>query len=95
MNDRVALGTYQAVAGHGLRVPDDVSVVSFDDSDLAEWLTPRLTSVALPYRAMGVAAVELLLRAPAQPTEHRVDMPLSRRDSLAPPGSWSMRRGVQ
>lgn len=61
LNDRVAMGAYQALAEHGLDVPDDVSVIAFDGSDLARWLRPRLTSLALPFRDMGARAVEILL----------------------------------
>lgn len=61
LNDRIALGVYQAASHHGLTIPTDVSVVSFDDSVLASWLEPRLTSLALPHREMGRRAVELLL----------------------------------
>ncbi|MGN6250778.1 MAG: LacI family DNA-binding transcriptional regulator [Marmoricola sp.] len=61
MNDRAAIGTYQALRTHGLSVPDDVSVVSFDGSEVASWVRPRLTSVALPFREMGARAVQLLL----------------------------------
>ena len=60
-NDRIAMGVYQAAHEFGMRVPDDVSVVSFDDSDLAGWLRPKLTSVAIPHFEMGRRAVELLL----------------------------------
>ena len=61
LNDRIAMGAYQALAEHGHSVPDDVSVVSFDGSDLARWLRPRLTSIALPYAELGSRAVEMLL----------------------------------
>jgi LacI family transcriptional regulator len=61
MNDRVAMGVYQALAGAGLRVPDDVSVVSFDGSALAGWLRPVLTSVELPFTDLGALAVRRLL----------------------------------
>ena len=47
------MGTYQALAELSLDVPRDVSVISFDGSDLASWLRPRLTSLALPFQAMG------------------------------------------
>jgi LacI family transcriptional regulator len=92
LNDRVAFGAYQALADAGLRIPDDVSVVSFDDSELARWLRPQLTSVALPYFDMGRIAVESVLGlrqewAAAQRQEHLVDMPLRERGSIAPPRS--------
>ena len=47
LNDRIALGAYQAVSDAGLVIPDDLSVVSFDDSDLASWMRPGLSSLAL------------------------------------------------
>jgi LacI family transcriptional regulator len=85
VNDRVAMGVYQALAVRGRRVPDDLSVVSFDDSDLAVWLHPALSSVALPHRELAATAVDLLLReGGAPPGEHRVPMPLRRRESIAP-----------
>jgi LacI family transcriptional regulator len=85
MNDRIAMGIYQAAAAHGLRVPDDLSVVSFDNSDVARWLTPGLTSIAMPYFDLGHRAVELLLDDDAQPRVHRLPMAMNERDSIAPP----------
>jgi LacI family transcriptional regulator len=82
MNDRVAMGTYQAVADAGLRVPDDISIISFDDSELAGWLHPRLTSVAIPHFALGFSAVEMLLRPRHPPSIRRLPMPLVNRDSI-------------
>lgn len=61
MNDRLAMGAYQALAEAGLRVPDDVSVVSFDGSALASWLRPEVTSVTLPFHDLGALAVRRLL----------------------------------
>ena len=61
LNDRVAMGTYQALAEQGLRIPADVSVVSFDGSELAGWLRPHVTSVVLPRHDLGRRAVEMLL----------------------------------
>ncbi|RBY82600.1 LacI family transcriptional regulator [Geodermatophilus sp. TF02-6] len=88
-NDRVAMGVYQALAVRGLRVPGDVSVVAFDDSDLAVWLRPALSSVALPHRELATTAVELLLGEGDPGTEHRVPMPLRLRESIGPPrASW-------
>ena len=61
LNDRIAMGVYQALAEHGLAVPGDVAVISFDGSELASWMRPRVTSLALPFRAMGTLAVETLM----------------------------------
>ena len=61
LNDRIAMGAYQAIAEHGLRVPDDVAVVSFDGSDLAGWLRPTVTSVSIPFTDLGAVAVAALM----------------------------------
>ncbi len=84
MNDRLAFGAYQALQEHGLRVPDDVSVVSFDNDELASYLRPGLTTVALPHEDMGRRAVELLLSADAG-SEVLVPMPVVERSSIAAP----------
>lgn len=68
LNDRIAMGAYQALSEHGLDVPEDVSVIAFDGSDLAGWLRPRLTSLALPFRDMGALAVEILMNPGANET---------------------------
>jgi LacI family transcriptional regulator len=85
MNDRVALGAYQALQEAGVAIPGEVSVVSFDDSELARWLRPKLTSVALPHHEMGRHAVELLLSEHPATEIERVTMPLRERLSVGPP----------
>ena len=81
MDDRLAFGAYQAIAEAGLRVPEDISIVSFDNDELAAYLRPGLTTVALPHQEMGRRSVELLLGGgPAGET--RVSMPLVQRDSV-------------
>lgn len=85
LNDRTALGTYQAVQEAGLGIPHDVSIVSFDGSDLASWLRPALTSIAIPHFEMGRRAVELLLEPSPEPAVHRIPMPVQHRDSVGPP----------
>lgn len=92
LNDRVALGVYQALAEAGLRVPEDVSVVSFDDSSLASWLRPQLTSLALPFQDMGVRAVQALLAPPPEPREIRLELPVRHRESVGPPRTTPTRR---
>ena len=79
------MGVYQALAAAGLRIPDDVSVISFDNSDLAQWLHPELTSIALPHFDMGRRAVEVLLGAQPSGTIERMPMPLYSRDSITGP----------
>ena len=92
LNDRIAFGAYQALTAAGLTVPDDVSVVSFDDSPLAAWLRPPLTSVSIPYLEMGRLAVETLLSQSRVRGPILVPMPLRERDSIGPPASGGRRR---
>jgi DNA-binding LacI/PurR family transcriptional regulator len=61
-NDVQALGVYQAAREAGLRVPEDVSVVGFDDLSLAAWADPPLTTVRQPLTEMAVAAMRMLLQ---------------------------------
>jgi LacI family transcriptional regulator len=82
MNDRLAFGAYQALAEHGLRAGTDVSVVSFDNDELAAYLRPGLTTIALPHEEMGREAVRLLLAQDPEPREHLIAMPVIPRQSL-------------
>ncbi|GGQ03768.1 transcriptional regulator [Streptomyces griseomycini] len=61
-SDRTALGVYEALAERGLRVPDDMSVVGFDDLPESRWPTPPLTTVRQPLSEMAATALRLLLR---------------------------------
>lgn len=81
LNDRLALGAYQALAEAGIRVPEDVSVVSFDNDDIAAYLRPGLTTVALPHEEMGRSAVRLLL-AGGEAGQTLVPMPVIHRNSV-------------
>ena len=60
-NDISAIGAMRAFRDAGLRVPEDVSVIGFDDIQGAAYLTPRLTTVRQPLRRMGEIAAERLL----------------------------------
>lgn len=67
-NDRVAMEVYAALARAGLRIPHDIAVASFDNQvELASRLDPPLTTMALPHRAMGRQAMEILLAEDAAP----------------------------
>ncbi|MEV5319462.1 LacI family DNA-binding transcriptional regulator [Streptomyces sp. NPDC052687] len=61
-SDRMALGVYEALAERGLRVPDDLSVVGFDDLPEARWASPALTTVRQPVSEMAATALRLLVR---------------------------------
>lgn len=89
-NDISALGAIQALREHGLRVPQDVSVIGFDDILSAAFSSPRLTTVRQPLRKMGVIAAETLLQRITQPgkdayvREIMVEPELIVRDSTGP-----------
>jgi LacI family transcriptional regulator len=61
-NDNLAIGAMRAARARGLQVPDDLSVVGFDDSEYASLITPELTTVRQPLAEMGRTAVNLLRR---------------------------------
>lgn len=60
-NDRIALGAYAALADARRSIPRDVSVVGFDDTPIAFYVRPTLTTVAIPTYELGRAAMHLLL----------------------------------
>ncbi|MFB6613711.1 LacI family DNA-binding transcriptional regulator [Streptomyces sp. NPDC085524] len=61
-SDEMAFGVIRALHEVGRRVPDDISVVGFDDIELAEYCSPSLTTIAQPFQHMGTLAVTHLLR---------------------------------
>ena len=60
-NDEMAVGVFKAARDAGVRIPEDLSVVGFDDSPIAERIWPALTSVRLPIKHMGRIAAQLLV----------------------------------
>lgn len=93
MNDRVAFGVYQAAQERGLRIPDDLSVVSFDDEEIASYLRPGLTTARLPYEVMGRVGMQMVLgERPEGPA--LVPMPIRVRDSVLPPVERGLARAV-
>jgi LacI family transcriptional regulator len=76
-NDRVAMGVYTAAAERGLRIPDDLAVVGFDNQEvIAAHLRPPLTTVALPHYEMGWWGVNYLLGDLLRPSETTADAPV-------------------
>ncbi|GCE25080.1 LacI family transcriptional regulator [Dictyobacter alpinus] len=61
-SDEQAIGVYHALGARGLRIPDDISIVGFDDVSAASIVTPRLTTVRQPLMEMGRVATTMLLR---------------------------------
>jgi LacI family transcriptional regulator len=90
-NDNLAIGVLKAAAERGLRVPEDLSVVGFDDSEQAAFATPPLTTVRQPLAEMGRMAVSLLLRQLDQQRLEALRVELATklvvRASTAPPRS--------
>jgi DNA-binding LacI/PurR family transcriptional regulator len=90
-NDLVALGLLAQWSESGIRVPEQASLVGFDNTYVATLATPHLTSVGVDLRELGDTAVGLLLdridaREPVQSGQHRLLQPrLVARESTAPP----------
>lgn len=88
-NDLMAIGAYAALRRAHLRVPDDVSVVGFDDIPMAKDITPALTTIRVPLQEMGAAAIDVALRSHAdddgQVRRIRLPVELVDRSSVTPP----------
>ena len=89
MNDLMAAGCFHALNEAGLRVPEDISVIGFDNREISRFLQPPLTTIALPTREMGVqSAVQLIdmIRNPSMPPRPCI-IPCSivERDSVSAP----------
>ncbi|WP_338031002.1 LacI family DNA-binding transcriptional regulator [Dyella kyungheensis] len=88
-NDEMAIGAMRALSARNLRVPDDVSVVGFDDIRFARYTTPALSTVAQPKNALGREAMSMLielLNDPEVPPRKRIlSAELIVRGSTAPP----------
>lgn len=72
VSDSLAAGAMRAIEQAGLQVPQDIAVIGFDGTELAEMVSPQLTTVEQPSREIGAKAVELLLNKienPDVPTE--------------------------
>lgn len=97
-NDRTAVGCYEALKELGLKIPEDVSVVGYDDEEVARHLSPQLTTLVLPHRAMGRWAVEkALTEISPKPDKYHVvklECPLIERKSVAPPRFAAKRAAV-
>ncbi len=88
-SDLQALGVLEAVRELGLRVPQDLSLVGYDDIPLAQWVSPRLTTIRQPLRRMAEEATRLVVRMSEAPLESvpRMDLAINLvvRESTAPP----------
>jgi LacI family transcriptional regulator len=88
-SDQQAFGVYEAARQRGLRIPQDLSVVGFDDLPVARWGSPPLTTVRQPLAEMGRAAAQMLgeLIENISLRSRRVELStdLIRRESTGPP----------
>lgn len=66
-NDEIAVGVYDAANELGLKIPEDVSVVGYDNNSCATYMRPPLTTISLPLWQMGVNAVEEILNRTKNP----------------------------
>jgi LacI family transcriptional regulator len=91
-NDQLAIGAMQSALERGLRVPDELSIVGFDDTAEAEIVTPRLTTVHQPLAEIGRMGVSLLTRLlenqRLEALHVELETKLVKRGSTAPPGGW-------
>lgn len=88
-NDRMAVGCYEALKELGLSVPEDISVIGYDDDELARHLSPPLTSMNLASRSLGRWVVEQLFHGPVSGNGRhpitKLECELVERDSIAAP----------
>ncbi|WP_244492589.1 LacI family DNA-binding transcriptional regulator [Aureimonas sp. AU22] len=85
-SDQMAVGALEAAVELGLKVPDDVSILGYDNQELARYTNPPLSTVVLPNYEMGRRAVETLIRLanankPARPHLIKIDGPLVARNT--------------
>ena len=89
--DTLAVGALRAARRLGIDVPEQLSVVSFDDTMIAQWTHPQLTAVRQPLFSMGQVAVERLLALSSDPGlfahPFKLETHLIERESTAAPGS--------
>jgi LacI family transcriptional regulator len=95
-SDETALGVIEAARVRGLRVPEDLSVVGFDDTPVARLAAPPLTTVRQPLREMGAVAVRTALRLAAGEAvdSHHVELATElvvRQSTARPPASAALR----
>ncbi|GAA3454792.1 LacI family DNA-binding transcriptional regulator [Dactylosporangium matsuzakiense] len=87
-DDLQALGVYEAARRLGLRIPDDLSVVGFDDIEVTRWCGPPMTTVRQPFAEMGATAARMVLQLamgePVEPARVELATELIVRGSTAP-----------
>jgi LacI family transcriptional regulator len=97
-NDVMAFGVVQAAMARGLRIPEDLSLIGFDNLEFSRIVHPPLTTIHQPKYEMGSAAVEILLRLARDkqkqiPEHRRLGVELVERQSCKPPRSRQLGGG--
>lgn len=94
-NDQMALGFMRALNERGVRVPEDVSIVGFDDQPEAAYFLPPLTTIRQDYRTLGASCLDrLLLQIPSGRTS-TTNSPAAPKPSLVVRASTARRSGMQ
>lgn len=87
-NDMMALGCFEALKELGLRIPDDVAVIGYDDREVAQFTHPPLTTVLLPHFEMGALAAEHIIDRAIHPSNRpaqiKMECRLVERSSVGP-----------
>jgi LacI family transcriptional regulator len=73
-SDEQAMGVYEAARLRGLRLPEDLSVVGFDDIPTARWMSPPLTTIRQPLAEMAALGVRMLLAGDSADFNHRAEL---------------------
>ncbi|MEO0387114.1 MAG: LacI family DNA-binding transcriptional regulator [Pseudomonadota bacterium] len=87
-NDRMAIGCYDALKALGLSIPRDISVIGYDDDEIARHLSPPLTTMNLADRAMGRWVIDQLFHGTGAGFRHpltKLECALVERQSIGPP----------
>ena len=88
LNDELAFGLYRGLEEKGKSIPDDYSIIGYDNIDMCEYVKPKLTTIAQPIVELGKASAKLLLSRIQSPTkeweEELLPVKLEKRASTAP-----------
>ncbi|GAM61201.1 ribose operon repressor [Vibrio ishigakensis] len=87
-NDMMAMGALNAAAKHGIKIPQDLSIIGYDDLHISKFMTPALTTIHQPKFRLGKAAVDAVLnKLQSQDSEHQIvqlEPKLVERDTVRP-----------
>lgn len=79
INDEIAIGLYRGIEEAGLKIPEDISIVGYDDIDLGEYIYPKLTTIHQPAFEMGTNAAQMIIKRIENQNEpiQRISLPVS------------------